>query len=722
MRLTLGYQVLLAVIAGIFAGLFLGPLTAFFRPIGSIYVMLLQMVVLPYICFSIILGLGSLTPSHAKKLFQKGWPFWVLLWGLVFLFIYLFCQLIPTPLAASFLQSTPSAAELREALAKNILAYLIPENPIYAFLNNIVPAIAVFGLIVGFSLMHLEKKEPLLSLVERGDQIIEKILEWLALISPIGVFAHISVVMGTVHLSDLYKIDFYLISYVSITLFFTFWLLPLILSSLTSLSFRESLHAFRSVCLLSFVTGIPTIAIPFINRYLRKLGDREPLKGESGYRTTVQTVVPISYSFAQIGNALLLFFILFASFYYRHPFTASEKSLLSLLTIPLSVGSPGTSVNSISFLFNELKFPDNAVELFTATMPVTVNFQALLSAASILTFILLVIFANYHLMQIKWKSLLFKVMGSVAVAGAIILAVRPFVHLDDNFRYLYPNRTIAETLEDPVKAKVYLPGEPLDYLSGTDPKEGVMERIFRTNVLRVGYDPGSIPYAYWNRQKDLVGFDIAMAYQLAKDLNCKLEFIPLDIDQLTEELNKGVYDIAMSAILMSEDRIQKMSFTAAYTDQNNALLIPESKRPLFKSLSQAQENKKLVIGSEGGYKRIFAQNFPNAIAYRGPFEQGIPQEEIDAWIWSRIPGTVWCLNNPGFYVEDFDGQLGKCYFAYPVRIDVLKFLRFANNWLELKNLDGFYKDQENYWIYGKSPSKAGEPRWSIIRNVLHWIK
>ena len=61
MRLNLGYQVLIAVIAGILTGLFLGPLVSVLRPISTIYVMLLQMVVLPYICLSIIHGLGSLS-------------------------------------------------------------------------------------------------------------------------------------------------------------------------------------------------------------------------------------------------------------------------------------------------------------------------------------------------------------------------------------------------------------------------------------------------------------------------------------------------------------------------------------------------------------------------------------------------------------------------------------------------------------------------------------
>lgn len=157
MRLNLGYQVLIAVIAGIFAGLFLGPLVSVFRPISTIYNMLLQMVVLPYICLSIIDGLGSLSPLRARQLFKNGWSFWVLLWGLVFFVIFLFGYLIPEPAGASFLQ-TGSSQSVKESLVKNLLTFLIPANPLYDFINNIVPSIAIFGVIMGIGLMIIEKK------------------------------------------------------------------------------------------------------------------------------------------------------------------------------------------------------------------------------------------------------------------------------------------------------------------------------------------------------------------------------------------------------------------------------------------------------------------------------------------------------------------------------------------------------------------------------------
>ena len=718
MRLNLGYQVLIAVIAGILTGLFLGPLVSVLRPVSMIYIMLLQMVVLPYISLSIIHGLGSLTPAKAKELLKNGWAFWVLLWGLIFFLIYLFAYLIPQPSAAPVFHSI-SSSSINKSLTQNIITYLIPENPVYDVLNNIVPSIAVFGVIVGLALMFIEKKEPLISALERTDQIIEKILSGLAIVSPIGVFAHIAEGAGSIRVSELVQIDFYMVSFIVISLFMTLWILPLILSSLTPMSFRESLRAFRMVCLLPFVTGIPTIAIPFITGYMKKLGEKYSISSDASFRSTTQTLIPLSYSFAQIGNCLLLFFIFFASFYYRHPFTGSEKVLLSFLTIPLSIGSSVTSINAVSFLFKELNFPDNAMELFTATIPVTMNFQILMSVAGVLTFIILVLFVNFRLIQMNWKKLLLNLFIPLILATLIILAISPFVHLQDSYRTLYINRKMSDAIKNPVNAEIYTSVENLPGPS-RQADQDVLDQILRTNLLRVGYCTSDMPYAYMNSSKELVGFDIAMAYQLAQDLHCRLEFVPVDIDHLDDQLNEGVYDIAVGGILMNENRITKMSFSDAYADQDFVLIIPESKRSELGSLEDVNR-KGVVIGAVGAFRHVITNNFPNATIYAGKDEKGYELDKADAWVSSRIAATIWCLSHVNYFVQDFNGELGKCFLAYPVRSDAMKFLRFINNWIQIKILDEFYKEQNDYWILGKSPPKKEEPRWSIIRNVLHWV-
>ena len=49
-----------------------------------------------------------------------------------------------------------------------------------------------------------------------------------------------------------------------------------------------------------------------------------------------------------------------------------------------------------------------------------------------------------------------------------------------------------------------------------------------------------------------------------------------------------------------------------------------------------------------------------------------------------------------------------------------EWLAYVNTWIELKKLDGTFASAYERWILGRA-AKADQPRWSVIRDVLHWI-
>ena len=53
-------------------------------------------------------------------------------------------------------------------------------------------------------------------------------------------------------------------------------------------------------------------------------------------------------------------------------------------------------------------------------------------------------------------------------------------------------------------------------------------------------------------------------------------------------------------------------------------------------------------------------------------------------------------------------------------IDDTEMDEFLDNWVMLSRTDGTYDAAYDYWILGKG-TETYEPRWSIIRDVLHWV-
>jgi Na+/H+-dicarboxylate symporter/ABC-type amino acid transport substrate-binding protein len=717
LKKSLGYQAVVAIILGIFSGLFLGPINSIFKPAADVFSMLLQMVVLPYISFSLIHGLGSLAPAVAKRLLKRGWVFFVVLWVIILAAVHLLILMLPQPVQHFIGYTTPQA----KTFLQQFIGYLVPANPIYDFANNILPAITVFGLIVGIALMHIEKKQPLLGVVERANRVMEKILEWIAVISPIGIFAHLSVAVGTVNFQDLFKLELYVFGLIFACLFFTFWTLPALISSLTPMRYKEIIDDYRFVCLLAFATGLPSIAFPFITKCVKKTAIKYHLE-EEGFHSTSQTIVPLGFTFAQLGNSMILFFVMFLSFYYRHPFEFAEKVLLNFLAIPMSFGSSFVSVDAVQFLITHLNLPSQAFSLFVETLSVTLNFQVLLSVASIFTFIVLVLFAYRGKLRVNMRKLLLHFFLSFGVFAAIVLLAKGTVKIQDKYASLYQQLNMKEALQN------YIPKFPkATFVNPVARPEQAdltpLARILKNGAVRVAYDPESIPFGYYNGKKELVGYDIAFAYALAHDLDCTLEFVPLKIQQMAEGLNNASFDICMAAILMTEDRLLSIDFPESYAEEFNVLVVPTSKQKLFlkySPLDPAFKTLNLSVGGLGAYARVAERHFPYAKHKGIEVLEQFTKGEIDGMIWSRIHAFAWCLSHPEFIALGYDYTLGKLYFSYPVQKGSYNTIAFLNHWLDLKKQSGFTDEQRAYWMSGDSPASK-EARWSIMRNVFHWI-
>ncbi len=676
---SLGWRVGLAACLGILSGLLFGKFCLALKPLADIFSMLLQAVVLPYVCFSIIQGLGSLTLERAIRLWKSGWFYFFVVWILAFLVILGASYWIPSPNL-----SIITMADHPRRLSEKFLRSFIPQNPFYDLTNNILPAVAIFGVILGTALMVLEKKEPLLGIFERISIVLEKIFDWLIVIAPIGVFTLLAVNFGSVSWDQLHGLLFYLLVFFAIALFISLVLLPLLVSCLTSMSFGEVRHAFLFVCFLPFATGLVTMTIPVLIAYLGKKW---------------RLIASLAYTGGQIGNAMMIFFILFLSYYFSYPFQEGEDIFLSMLSIPLAIGSSTNSMDAISFLFEQLNLPKNAMPLFVHSSVFTNHFQALMSASAILTLTLLINHSYERSLQLNTRRIAFRVALPLGCVMVVIAVLKPFMHPADYYPHLYQNLRLADIMK-PVPAVVYKE-QPWDHLR-ENPDQQILE-ILQTRVLKVGYHGLETPYCYWNKAGELVGYDVAYAHQLARDLDCTLEFVPLVFGHLKEEINAGLYDIAMSAIIMSEKRIINMSFTAPYDEQNFVLIVPVKESKQYTHLASAANLRGLKIGGTGVFLEVIQRHFPLADPIDLTVDEQIAwlqEGKLDAIMWERASAFIWSLSHPDFIAIDYSGLIGRGYLSYGFHTNSPKFASFLNNWLTLKQLSGFNEKMRNYWFDG----------------------
>jgi hypothetical protein len=105
----------------------------------------------------------------------------------------------------------------------------------------------------------------------------------------------------------------------------------------------------------------------------------------------------------------------------------------------------------------------------------------------------------------------------------------------------------------------------------------------------------------------------------------------------------------------------------------------------------------------------------------GGFQDILDTKKVDASMWAERSAYIWCLGHPEFTSLIYNRQLGIKFLAYPVKSNSTDTISFINHWMSLKEQNGFTRQQVEYWIRGK-PLTSKAPRWSIIRDVLHWVK
>ena len=98
----------------------------------------------------------------------------------------------------------------------------------------------------------------------------------------------------------------------------------------------------------------------------------------------------------------------------------------------------------------------------------------------------------------------------VTVAGVRVVlnaAVDTTYRRDEALRTMTASRSLAPAIVHGVR-----PAADAEPAAGG----GVLERARERGTLRVGYDPANVPFSFFNRSDELVGFDVELAHCLAE--------------------------------------------------------------------------------------------------------------------------------------------------------------------------------------------------------------
>lgn len=681
--------------------------------------MLIEVVVYPYLICTLLSGLGKLSPTIASELFKRSWIAYIFLLLLTFGTLLCLAQAIPVQtsgLVASSMTNAPS---------QTFLTLLIPDNIFTALSNNHVPAVVIFFTLFAVMTWRVKNAHILFPLLDMLADVCLELWRWLVKFAPYGVFALLAYTAGTIKLSQLMSLSEYLILFFFATLLLGFWIIPVTISTLISVPYRKVLLELRGALVISAATTLSVVALPYIQAVVHKL-----IKNSSSNEDTVNEVInatlSVSYPFAQIGNFFLYLFILFAAHYFNSPLTVSQQMLLPIATLLSSIGSPSTVINSAEFLTNWLHLPPETPELYISISPLMRYGQVLASVMGIAFMTIVTTLSYTNQIRIQLKTLLTHLLIAVAILVAVTVTIKNLI--PDPDLEIYTRLNSAELNTDITKGikPTLLPPFDETKLIPAQSSDDSLFRIQKTGVLRVGYNADLKPFVFFNTKNQLVGYDVTYIYDLARALHARIEFLPFSWQHLTDDLKADKFDIAIGGIYVTENRLGQVSFTEPYFKSPTSFIVPKNKQNEFRSANDIRAIKGLKIGVFNDPVLIPAvmKDFPQAQLVVLPnmthaLAPAFAQQKIDAAMWSQAQTDVWVLGHPQYASVVPTGLPAPFMMAYMLQSRSPQFLSFLNYWLDLKKNEGFQQEVFEHWILGR-PMQDNTPRWSIIRNVLHW--
>jgi hypothetical protein len=172
-----------------------------------------------------------------------------------------------------------------------------------------------------------------------------------------------------------------------------------------------------------------------------------------------------------------------------------------------------------------------------------------------------------------------------------------------------------------------------------------------------------------------------------------------------------------------------MVYSSNYIDETLAFVVPDHRRADFSSAEwiRGTTGLKVAVPDLPYLMGLVRREFPGLRVVPIPFTHASISDffdgrgpAVDALAYTAERGSFRSLLHPAFSVAVPHPVVVKLPLAYPVARHDVEAARFLSNWIDLKRKDGTIQALYDHWVLGRD-ARPPRPRWSVLRNVLHWV-
>lgn len=241
------------------------------------------------------------------------------------------------------------------------------------------------------------------------------------------------------------------------------------------------------------------------------------------------------------------------------------------------------------------------------------------------------------------------------------------------------------------------------FSSGSAFAADTLAEIQKRGVLRVGMEPGYMPFELTNKKGDIIGFDVDMAKRMAKAMGVKLELVSTAWDGIIPALLTDKFDVIMSGMTLTQERNLTVNFASPYILIGQSILLKKELADSVKSYKDLNDAKftvasKLGTTGEQATKRMIGK--AKYISYETE-QEGVMElvnGKIDAFIYDLPFNSIAVGQKGAGKIVHLDDPFTKEPLAWAIKRGDVDFLNWLNNFMAQVKYDGVYDKIYKKWF------------------------
>ncbi len=340
LRLQLHWQILIALILGVFYGIFISGHTGYIAWMGDLFLRALRMIIIPLVFSSIVTGITNIgNARNIGVLGIKTMAYYLSTSTLAILTGLFMVNIFKPGVNADIELTHEPVLEVTEGTLGQTLLRIIPENIFLSFSdNNQMLSVIFFALLFGFFITRVDREHqpPLIDFFKALFEVMMKVTLFVIRFTPLGIFGLIAARVAAQDnlMSLMQSMGIYMFVVIAGILIHIFVTLPLIVYFVGKEKPFRHFAAARTPLLTAFTTSSSNATLPLT---------MEAVKNNSGVSDKVSSfTLPLGATINMDGAALYeCVAVIFIAQAYGIDLTVGQQVIVVLTSLLASVGSAG---------------------------------------------------------------------------------------------------------------------------------------------------------------------------------------------------------------------------------------------------------------------------------------------------------------------------------------------------------------------------------------------